>query len=283
MLQSFSEEIIKNIEVREPYFALNNLRFSDGKIHACVPKEHPMDNELGCMAAAEAGRHLAILGSCALAHTNPKKEKHYYIAHKAKLTSLSHTNESYDSLHAVSRTESFNSRLGKAHATLFNQAEPVFDLEVQYHVIREKVFHKLYKNKAVEQVNSKINPYENSFDLTNIEINEEQLKADLGPLSPEHCIGHFEIIPCLPVAVLMHALSRSAGLLLSSICQSEVSYRVLNASINAENFAFAGDLVNISVEKVSQENNDYNFKCVASGACGITYGDMNLTLAAIKS
>ena len=280
MLQSFSEEIIKNIEVSKPYFALNHLSFSDGKIHASVPKEQPMGNELGCMAAAEAGRHLAILGSCSLAHTNPKKEKHYYIAHKAKLTALSQASDCYESLHAVSRTESFNSRLGIAHATLFNRSGPIFGLEVQYHVIREKVFHKLYKSRAVEQIDSNINPYENSFDINNIEVSGNTLKADLGPLSPEHCIGHFDVIPCLPVAVLMHALSRSAGILLSSICQSEISYRVLDASINAENFAFAGEMVNITVEKLSHEDSDYSFRCVASGESGITFGDMHLILSA---
>lgn len=283
MFQCISEEIINHIEVREPYFALKNLSFLDDEFHANISKEHPMENEAGCIAAAEAGRHLAILGSCALAHTNPKKEKHYYIAHKAQLTALSESSESSANLRAVSKTESFTNRIGKAQATLYNNSEAIFDLEVQYHVIKEKVFHKLYKSKAVGQTNSNINPYENNFELNNINIENNKLNAELGHLSPEHCRGHFDEIPCLPVAVLMHALSRSAGLLLSRMHPSDISYRVLKATINAENFAFVGDLVNITVEKIAQEGRDFSFRCVASGESGITFGDMNLVLSAIKS
>lgn len=283
MFQCISEEIINHIEVSEPYFALNNLSLLDGRFHANISKEQPMENEAGCIAAAEAGRHLAILGSCALAHSNPKKEKHYYIAHKAKLTALNESSVSSANLRAVSKTQSFNNRIGKAQATLYSHSDAIFDLEVQYHVIKEKVFHKLYKSKAVGQTNTKTNPYENNFELNNINIKNNKLNAELGPLSPEHCRGHFDEIPCLPVAVLMHALSRSAGLLLSNMHPSVVSYRVLNATINAENFAFVGDLVNITVEKIVQEDSDFSFKCIASGESGITFGDMNLTLSAIKS
>jgi hypothetical protein len=238
-----------------------------------------MENEMGCIAAAEAGRHLAILGSCALAHTNPNKEKHYYIAHKAKLTALSNNHNDKGPLRAVSHTKDFNKRLGKARSTLYQHLEPVFDLDVDYHVIKEKVFLKLYKDKAVEQMNFTGNPYENSFDLNNINISNHELNAQLGPLTPAHCIGHFDTIPCLPVAVLMHALSRSAGMLLANICHPEISYRVIEATIHAENLAFAGDLVNICAEKISNNDNLYFFRCVASSESGINYGYMDLTLS----
>ncbi len=50
--------------VRAPYFALEDVRATEAGLLTCtVVPQHPLGSEVGLLAGAEAGRHLAIAGS----------------------------------------------------------------------------------------------------------------------------------------------------------------------------------------------------------------------------
>ena len=76
--------LLQRICVRPPYFALRGLRSPEpGVCVAWVEPEQPLGAEAGPIAGAEAGRHLAILGSAAIASRSPDGDQRYYLARAA--------------------------------------------------------------------------------------------------------------------------------------------------------------------------------------------------------
>ena len=275
------ENIEELIEVKRPYYSLDDIKCDANGVSALVKSEHPMENEIGGIAAAEVGRHLAILGSCALATTNPDKSKHYYLAHRASLRRIAYPESIVESNYKVdSRTMYLDKRKGVAHSRLYMDDIHIFDLEVQYHVIKERIFNKLYKEKYVEYDPSVNNPYAEEYELVNLGYKENELTAMLAPLSPQQCSGHFETHPCLPVAVLMHALSRSAGRLLSKQLGHNITYIVDSADICAENLAFYGDSVCVKVKFIEEIDGAYFYSCEANDGDNRIFGHMDIKLVA---
>lgn len=273
------DDIEQLIEVKRPYFSLNDFMVSDEGVTATLEREQPMENERGCMAAAEVGRHLAILGSCALAIKNPIKSKHYYLAHRAKLTRIFDPDTvGAINLKADSYTTYLDKRKGEAHSKLYSDEKHIFDLKVEYHIIKEQIFHKLYKDKVVDYEPGLNSPYAEVYKLEDIKYKFNKLEAKLGPLTPQQCSGHFDKIPCLPVAVLMHALSRSAGKLLCHQVGNDTTYKVYSADIHAENLAFSGDIVLIHIEFTGSRDGVYSYNCKAGNSRGENYGRMELKL-----
>lgn len=273
------EDVKKLIEVKRPYYSLNKIKLDTDVVSASVKSEQPMENEIGGIAAAEVGRHLAILGSCALAATNSDKRKHYYLAHRASLRRIVFPENIIDSTYKVdSRARYLDKRKGVAHSRLFMDDIHVFDLEVEYHVIKEKIFNKLYKEKYLEYDASITNPYAEEFQLIQLNCQANQLSARLAPLSPQQCSGHFETYPCLPVAVLMHALSRSAGRLLGNKLGHHITYIVESADICADNLAFYDDLIYVNATFIEEIDGAYFFSCEANDGQNKCFGNMDLKL-----
>ncbi len=62
------EALWERIAIRPPYFALYDLNLDpSGVLSAQVPVQHRMEQEIGCISAAEVGRHLAVLGLSSIA------------------------------------------------------------------------------------------------------------------------------------------------------------------------------------------------------------------------
>ena len=97
------DEIQSIIDISRPYYNLCNERLvadngqTFGKASVCTIKpEIPIGSEFGPICAAEAGRHLAIVGSVAAALNQPSSRpgKYYYLALDNNLsTSLPPDNE----------------------------------------------------------------------------------------------------------------------------------------------------------------------------------------------
>ena len=187
-------EIIENIDVNAPYFALSNMSLQADEVRAELFREQPMYSELGCMSAAETGRHLAILGSCALAGTNPKKKTHYYLAHRARLK-MHPENQSNDvqGLYATAQSTGFTKRQGEACSVLFDSDDRAMaTLETSYHVIEAPSFARIFGHKSVANPKSESNPYTQEFELDVTSIGAGKLSATLGPIDVQQCNGHFD-------------------------------------------------------------------------------------------
>ncbi len=279
------EEYVDNIAVTPPYYALENLSIEDNVARAEFSAEQPMENETGTIAAAEVGRHLAVLGACALSSLNPEKDKHYYLATSAELTNVSNgslvTNGRFI---GEAKALEIKKREGKMSATVTTkEGVPVYTLVTNYFIVNESVFAKLFKDKKqLTALDLTDNSYKHEFPLSDIVVSGNTLQARLGPLDPKDCAGHFASYPCIPVAILMHALSRSAGkLLLDLVGDETLQYKVLSADVKADRFAFAGDQVQLTVTFNDKADNDYAFTCIAGNGKGKQYGSMKLKLRTV--
>lgn len=279
------EVIIGSIGVTAPYYALENLTITEDEISAEFAAEQPMDNEAGGIAAAEVGRHLAVLGACALARSNPVKKKHYYIALSAVLC-----NECQETVvpavkyTGVAKTLNIDKRNGTVSAKLMAPDKTLlYTLTTRYYIMSEPLFQKLFDAKKQECGYSVLdNPYRMEFPLSDIRYSGHTIHARFGPFRPEDCSGHFISYPCIPVAILMHGLSRVAGKLLGKIVDDEsLQYNVVSADVKAETFAFAGEDVHMAAQYSGRENNDYLFSCKAERQDGTEYGTMMLRLSRI--
>jgi len=80
-------KIEDKICVRKPYYALEELEVFEGGAKAEVRIENLESSESTIISMSEAGRHLAILGSYALAGVNDLDEMCYYLTNKAYVLS----------------------------------------------------------------------------------------------------------------------------------------------------------------------------------------------------
>ena len=276
------EEYVDSIGVTPPYYALENLSIEDNQATAEFSAEQPTDNENGTIAAAEVGRHLAVLGACALSSLNPEKGKHYYLATSAELTNISNgALETNGRFVGVAKALEIKKREGKMSATVMTkEGIPMYTLVTNYFIVNESVFEKLFKDKKqVTPLDLTADSYKNEFPLSDIVISDNTLCATLGPLQPKDCAGHFVSYPCIPVAILMHALSRSAGkLLLDIVGDKNARYEVISADVKADRFAFASDHVQLSIRYTDKVDDDYAFSCIAGNGNSKQYGSMNLKL-----
>lgn len=290
-MDSVDESIVARICVRDPYFALRGLR-SEGPATATarVVAQQPLGRERGPMAAAEAGRHLAILGSCAGAVANPVAGRHFYLARRARIARLPAADgvagtEPF-ALRATARIEG---RRCDADVTLATaDGTSLFTLAVEYAVLAEPVFRRLFRRakmelRAAERApgaaadrSRRHDPYRHALPLVDHHVGRDGARARLARVEPSLCKGHFPMHPALPVAIVMRALSGLAG---DHFCAStEAPGYVVNAGeVEADNLAFAGEAVTFEAVPDALRG---NYTCRAVAPDGRVFGAMRITLAA---
>ncbi len=274
------EDVLNKISVKPPYFALSNMVMANNEtLSAQIPVEQNMGSECGVISAAEAGRHMAILGSCALALKNSNPTRHYYLAVEAKVKKISNLFESAI-LFGKANVVSLTKRSGIVFTKLLTETgQLLYTIEVSYKILHHNLFEKLFKqNKYINPIIPTFNnPYLNEIPLSKSVFEDDKLKTVLGPLKPHECQGHFPEFPAVPVAILMHSMSKAAGLLFShKFGKKNLAYIVEEGLIKADNLAFAGNKINIIISY--SKNEHFNFKCRALSDKGIEYGAMELAL-----
>ncbi|HYO54496.1 hypothetical protein [Archangium sp.] len=296
-------ELYARICVRDPYFALSGVRVvGDGELTAWVPVEQEPGAEASPINAAEVGRHLAILGSCAASLVNPKEGQHYYLARRARLERLHEgpLPRATEPLRGTARAEFRERRTATAHTLLASaQGQPLFSLEVDYNVLSAAAFLRLFqgarqdlrrepraerepRGTPADFTALRQNPHRRSPPLHGHERDGECLRATMGPLSAELCKGHFAMHPVLPVAVVMSGLSGLAGTLLRQLVgNASARYLVSRGEVRAESLAHAGETVTFGAHRQGVAGRDHRFYCWASVE-GRLVGVMELTLTCLE-
>jgi hypothetical protein len=296
-------ELFARICVRDPYFALSEVRVAgEGKLTARVPVEQETGGEASPINAAEVGRHLAILGSCAAAQVNPKEGQHYYLARRARLERL-HAGplpRATGLLLGTARAEFREKRTATAHTRLTDErGQALFSLEVDYNVLSAAAFLRLFqgarqdmrrepraergpRNTSADFAALRTNPHREPPPLHGYVRDGECLKATLGPVSAELCKGHFALHPVLPVAVVMSGLSGLAGTLLRELVGNpSARYLVKHGEVRADSLAYAGESVTFGSHLHGVEGKDHRFYCWAAVGERLV-GVMELTLTCLE-
>jgi hypothetical protein len=138
-------EICRRTAVERPYFAFSELSIDDaGTVSGEIRREHQLGYEHGPLGAAEIGRHLAILGSCAAAATSKSHERLYYLATHAELhrSALTHGGFPEDARYRGSATliERTTRALSVRTTMQVGENTPFVSLLVQYKILSEPLF-----------------------------------------------------------------------------------------------------------------------------------------------
>lgn len=249
------DELFSRIEVCPPYFALTDLRrAADGTVLARVGSRQSLGDEVVPVSAAETGRHLAILGSCAAAFANPAEGRHFYLAFDAELRRARTRVQADDAGDLLARGRAHFVDPSTALAVTELQTEDgrtIYTLVVFYLVVAERDFRGLFAAQAQDDapLDGRPDPFADVIGLRDVSVWDTRLHATLGRIDPYRCAGHFPGLPAMPVAFLMSNVAAAVARLLHHVLDREqVRFVIREASLRAENLAFAGERVDIHVE-----------------------------------
>lgn len=238
-VDAFTEMMIERIAVQRPYFAFDSLfQTSDSEwdIWGDFEPEQPMGSELGPLAAAEAGRHLAILGSCAAALRQDPGQRVYYLATDAvwirRDKSLLAARE--PALKARARVSGCSQRTVEATTELLQAGVVIGGLNVRYHVLPEGVFTKKFAAHCdVVPVQVAGSPYLRALQLEVLATGRGERAARSERFSAAQCAGHFPGYPMWPVALVIYGLSQVMADLLAEEMKRPCRFTMVHAKVQA--------------------------------------------------
>ncbi|KOH43425.1 hypothetical protein [Sunxiuqinia dokdonensis] len=193
------------IMVESPYCILQDLKLEeDGSITAKVFNEYQPSDEGGPIAGAEFGRHIAILGSIALANALQHNHSHYFLAVRANIKREIQDAYRFDELKLYAKPMKLEKRKGKIYGEIYGRNnELVNTAKVDYMILEREVFSKVYeRHKKENSYQNKVSPYIKRRHLTNIVIDGHTARAEFGTILKNECEGHFRDFPALPVALI---------------------------------------------------------------------------------
>ncbi|MFM0068719.1 hypothetical protein [Paraburkholderia aspalathi] len=267
------EEMCRRIAVQPPYFAFRRLRAgAPGEIYGEFVAEQPLGHEAGPITAAEVGRHLAILGSCAAAQTH--RDRVYYLAVHARYVRLREPLATVQDqlLYARARVTQLDRRSLAVQAHVF-AGSPFAQLSVRYQVLSEPLFDRMfaeYKNENDFIEASDSSPYAQVVPLRFETPSTSQLTAHSGQLSVHECSGHFPHYPAWPVAIVAYCTFQVLSRLLDYLRGSVSSYDVMTVQLTAHKLIASTTAVSFVVTCIGEDANshcfDFNCDVVANGA-----------------
>ncbi|QRR07615.1 hypothetical protein FPJ27_15180 [Burkholderia sp. MS455] len=240
------EEIYKLIAVSPPYFSFSSLYrrdLSEWTVYGDIIPEQPLGIEGGTISTAEAGRHLAILGSCAAALTDDGRHGGaciYYLVDRATWVRSSGDVHRGNAgvLTARARVENRNRNFVVACTELVSDENVLGALNVRYHAVPANVFQMIARPFKVDEVPfCGVSPYGLRLPLEYTSVKKDKLIASLRHPGYTHSSGHFLNFPIWPVAVVMYAVSQAMAHLISTLMGGIKSFTVERADIETETIA----------------------------------------------
>lgn len=245
-------DILRRICVSRPYFALTELASPEpGVVTAVAPVEMSRGQQALPLAVAEAGRHLAIQGLCAVATLREDGERAYSLARSAVATFAEPG--LWPARMASARVEAAGEFLSRRRAAadthlLGPDGQTCVSMRVEYDVLPERLFHRLFGAPSVsipaarsgaDSVGHR-SPYVRPLALDAITRDGRDVVAETY-VSPQSCAGHFDGNPFLPVAIACAALSTVTDLVVGDLTGSERTQWVARSlSVQADGMVPAG-------------------------------------------
>lgn len=264
-------------------------------ISAVVQPEQPLGQEGGPIAAAEAGRHLAILGSCAAAFSRADDTRNFYLATTATLTRSADKQMSFSSPKLLVRATGWcEGREAGAKAVMTTvEGALVFELKVGYRVVPQRLFERLFKHARFDlrrgarldmgdgDAALRESPYRASLDLIFEDVTSKRSRARLAAVTPAQCAGHFPLYPTMPIAIIMGGLTTVAGSMFSHHQGDDASFIVTGAEVSADRLIVAGQPVVFEGQHSTTVGDAHQYLCRANDAQGDVAGELKLNVRAL--
>lgn len=269
------EALLSRICVRPPYFALREMAFDGETFAAQVRAEVPQGAELGPIQGADLSRHAAIAGLCRAALAQGDDKRRYYLAQQAWYEG--HPSDAPYGSPVTLRASlaDLSKRSARASIEATAQGAPLARLEVEYTVLTEAAFERLFQSRRRPTPESGAMA---ALPPGHIERRGATLARALDHVPAEACAGHFEHYPAMPVAILMGQLAQLAGM---GLGDGPVPYRVVRGRVEAQDFCWAGEPARFEVTPTAGDGGLHTFRCTAHASGRLT-GSMDLTLQPVE-
>ena len=286
MREIAGELMHQRIAVQPPYFSFRRLYITSDSSHSEIygefEPEQPLGAEIGLLCAAEIGRHLAILGSCAAALTHDNRI--YYLATQAKYKLLHPTtgDQSSRMLCARARVLERGRNTLRAEGEILTNNIPFAHLDVRYQVLSQELFERLFQcSDYSEKLSVTTSPYTQPLSLEYDVVNNGVLTAHSNGLLPIQCAGHFPKYPAWPVALMAYGIGQVSSHLIDAILQKPVKYIVKEVDIAAFRLISAITPLTFTARLRVIEDNGYEVECSVS-ANGKEVSRLNTNLSIVE-
>jgi acyl transferase domain-containing protein/short-subunit dehydrogenase/acyl carrier protein len=257
------EYFLSRICVQPPYFDLFDIERDGEWVSASVRPVPPSEDEADIVSCAEAARHLAIVGSCALSLQCPVAGKVYYPVERAHHPNMRGALDEVDAaeleiVRVRARCVSFDLKASRASAETEltdSTGRLVYRLIVDYHVIPEADFQRMFvKHTEPTQEHAISDPYAVWRPLPACAEKNGTFSCDLGPVEAAACVGHFASYPAMPVSIMTrYAIQLIAEAFRLRSGRSGARIRIINGSAATKMFAFAGASVSLVARRLPSE------------------------------
>jgi hypothetical protein len=250
------EEIGPRICVTPPYYALGDLTSpAPGLARATVPVQSPTGRQATLINLAEAGRHLAILGLCAAASTNPKTARHYYLAHRGVGRMYPPVGK-LATLHGTASARMTGRNRAVAETELHDEdGNLVARLDLEYLVMSVPVFRRVMGPATAPDAAGADNPYSTPAPLTDVAADTRRATAKLA-VEATMCRGHFGGYPALPVSVAGFASLALFDHVLEAAAGPDARWQAGVYRLRADHLAAAGQTCAVDVEPTAPAEPD---------------------------
>jgi len=274
--ESVEERALRRISVTRPYFDLRDLEETGtGTVEATIPRQPTVAPEAGAIEAAQVARHLAILGSCAVALARDGDDRHHYLATKAHYTRMANAPATVTGdLRAKAIGSWVDRRTARALVTLSTEDGRGLNLlDVEYTVLAPRMFTRLNPPIDLDAING-LEPTAEA-----VETIDGGLRVDTGPIPVEMCAGHFPDYPAAPVAIVMGRLCRAAGLaMMDHLDLDRRRYQIEEGRVEATGLARAGQSLVLEARYIEPVAGGHRLQGLAL-ADGETCGEVDVVLS----
>jgi hypothetical protein len=230
--------MMQRIAVQRSYFALTSLHVpadAAWDIYGQFSAEQPLGAETGIISTAEAGRHLAILGSCAAALSH--SERIYYLAAHAIWSQYPTDDPPLSRKALIARAKVIDRTRNQVRVCteLLAGSTRLGSLTVQYHVMSEIAFqYQFLGNRAPTDGREIKARYSEPLELSFGPLTGNRIVSQSQSDAFSYCVGHFPNFPLWPVAVVMQGVTQTATRLLQLLFHDVVRFRVASAQVDAQ-------------------------------------------------
>jgi len=303
--------VLRRISVRAPYFDLRDLSVEhDGTVRALVPLSAPTGLETGSMEAAQAARHMAILGSCAVAMQRDDDDRQHYLATRAHFLRTANVAEelvsqrperiaaiqtvappvdgSAELVEAEASGIWIDRRSARALVKLYGtDGQLSHVLDVHFTVMAPRMFSRLMPaidsellrdDAAGAAAEAQMGLATSNFAVSDAD-DEEGVVVDCGLIPVDMCAGHFPDYPAAPVALVMGRLARASGVAMNRhLGFGDLTYSIDEARVVATKLGRAGQRLILRARHERRVGGSHLMVGTAE-ADGEVIGEMELTLS----
>lgn len=233
--------LLRRICVSAPYFALETLGYAHRQFQASAVADLPLGPEAGPMSSAELSRHAAIAGLCCAALAQDDDRRRFYLAQRAEYTSFQTTAPYGSRVTFTAQLRNLDKRSARASIGVRVGATPVALLEVDYTILTEYAFERLFRTRRrPTPPQTRMNVQLSGV----VTVEHDRAWLEVPEIPEAACAGHFTDYPALPVALLVGQLGERVANLVPS-----GRLRSMQVSVNATDLCWASEQVRFEAQR----------------------------------